>query len=102
VRVGIVERLDDALQRGVVELLLIDRLVEVVLDRVDDLGPHRPVLLDEGIAHRPRQFLGVPSEPEPGDQRDQHAERCNASIPHQLEASRRGLNVAKRAGIGAA
>ena len=46
VRVGVLERLDDPLQRGVVELRLVDRLVEVVLDLVDDLrraarGPPR-------------------------------------------------------------
>jgi hypothetical protein len=94
VRVGVVERLDDPPQRGVVELLLVDRLVEVVLDRVDDLGPHRAVLLDEGVADRSRQGLGVTAEPQPGDQRDERTERCNPSIPHQEEASRRRVKRA--------
>ena len=74
VRVGVVERLDDPLQRRVVELLLVDRLVEVVLDRVDDLGAQRAVLLHEGVADRTRQLRGVSAEPEPDDERDQGAE----------------------------
>ena len=54
VRVGVVERLDDPLERSVVELRLVDLLVEVVLDRVDDLGAQRAVLLDEDVAHAAR------------------------------------------------
>jgi hypothetical protein len=82
VRVGVVERLDDALQRGVVHLLFVDRLVVVVLDRVDDLGAQRAVVLDEGVANRARQVTGMAAEPEPDCERDQGAQRCNDAFRH--------------------
>jgi len=64
VRVGVLERLDDPLQRGVVELRLVDRLVEVVLDLVDDLRPQRAVLLDEGVPDRAGQRARVAAQVE--------------------------------------
>ena len=62
VRVRVVERVDDALERRVVELLLVDRLVEVVLDRVDDLRAQRAVVLHEGVADRAGQRARMPAQ----------------------------------------
>jgi hypothetical protein len=49
VRERVVERVNDPLERGVVELLLVDPPVEVVLDRVDDLRAQRAVLVHECV-----------------------------------------------------
>ena len=74
VRVRIVEGLDDPLQRRVVHLLLVDRLVVVVLDRVDDLGAQRAVLLRRRCrGPDPGRSLGMAAEPEPDCERDQGA-----------------------------
>jgi hypothetical protein len=83
VGVRIVERIDDALQRGLVERLLADGLVEVVLDRVDHLGAEGAVVLHEGVANRPGQQLRVPAQEDPEHERDERAGECDAAGPHR-------------------
>jgi hypothetical protein len=82
VRIGIVQRLHDPLQRRVVELALVDGLVVVVLDRVDQLGAQRTVLLHERVAHRTGQVLGMAAEPQAGDERHQGADKCENASRH--------------------
>jgi hypothetical protein len=82
VRIGIAERVHDAPERGVVELLLVHPLVVVLLDRVDDLRAQRAVLLDEGVADRSRQGLGMAAEPDAGDQRHEGAQENDQTSRH--------------------
>jgi hypothetical protein len=69
----ILERVDDPLERRVVQLLLVHLLVEVVLDRVDDLRAQGSVLVHEGILKRARKVLGMPAEPDADEQREHRA-----------------------------
>ncbi len=70
----IVETVDNALQRALLDVRLVGLLVEVVLDRVDDLGPQGAVLVDQRVAGRIGQPLGVPSEPDAAHEEGQPAE----------------------------
>jgi hypothetical protein len=82
VRVGVAERLHDPLERRVVEPALVDRLVVVVLDRVDQLGAQGAILLHEHVAHRTGQVAGVAAEPQPGDERHHGADQCENASRH--------------------
>ena len=73
-REPVVQAVDDALERALLDLLVADRLVEVVLDVVDDLGAQGAVLVHERVADRAREGLGVAAEPDAADQQ-QHAGR---------------------------
>ena len=55
--------------------VLVDRLVEVALDRLDDLGPKGPIVLDQGITGEAGQQLGMAAEEDAGRQREQPTER---------------------------
>src|SRR5687767_4331231 len=73
-RVRVAERAHEALQRFLLELRLRDRAVELVLDLLDDLRAQGGLLVDERIAQRPGQSIGMPAEPDTGDQRKNYDE----------------------------
>jgi hypothetical protein len=101
VRELVAERLHNPLERGFVELVLVDRLVEALLDRLDDLGPQRPVPADERIADRSRQGLRVATEPDAHEQREHRAQEGDDCGTGRLHRPPRVVAVAKRAGNGA-
>jgi hypothetical protein len=73
----------------------------VALDRVDDVGANRRALLDEGVASRTGQGLGMPAQPDTPCKNEQDAgdDQCDS---HPDDESSGGPREPKRAGNGGA
>ena len=74
----------DALERALVDLRRLHRLVEAVLDRVDQLGAQRAVVVHEGVAQRPGQRLGVPAPPDAGSRSTMAPAITAAVFPNEV------------------
>src|SRR5205823_10859658 len=97
--VRVLGRGEQAARRLLLELRLGDRLVVVVLDRVDQVRADRRAVLDERVAYGPRQGLGVSAQPDTTRENEQETEHEDGGT-HAVDESRGAFSDSKKTAQG--